>query len=524
MPSPRLSSLILAPIVSVSLLASCAPAAPEGEGEVETFGAASSALTAQQRLAACDQDPRVIAGLVTREICAGADIFFRETFEGNGRSCGTCHPVGNNFTIDIPFIDALLVDNPLDPLFVFEQDPGLTDLETPELKTLGLIRENIDGFDDLDNKFSMRAVPHTLSLATSITPDPVDGITSPPVHRTGWSGDGAPGTGSLREFLTGAITQHYPTDLGREPGVAFRLPTEQELDLTLAYQMSLGRTNELNLAQVNLADPEANDGRQAFLDPARGRCNVCHSNAGANHLDTGRNRNLDTGTRKAPATGTIGAFDGGFGGSGLASPNIDVLDIGFLNGFGDGTFSTPPLIEAVDTPPFFHTNAFGNDIEGAVAFYVSNFFRDSPAGLELEARFGSPVQFPDTDIIKIGRFLRVLNAAFNLDLARQRLDAAQVLVQQFHDTRADVQRRLMELAEAEIDDALQVLAVGGTPLHPVSTDRLQLAKTEIAAGLSAATWSQRQGRISNAISRVQNARDQFGSNINFQLGKGNLMY
>ena len=46
----------------------------------------------------------MIAKLVSRDICAGADIFFRETFNGNGRTCGTCHPAQNNFTIDAAFI------------------------------------------------------------------------------------------------------------------------------------------------------------------------------------------------------------------------------------------------------------------------------------------------------------------------------------------------------------------------------------------------------------------------------------
>ncbi|WP_437968099.1 hypothetical protein WMF04_01835 [Sorangium sp. So ce260] len=520
MPSSNWSSLILAPLVALASLASCAPPAREGEAHATV----SSALNAEDRIAACEQDPRVIAGLVTREICAGADIFFRETFEGNGRSCGSCHPVENNFTIDIPFIDALLDINPFDPLFVYEQEPELNKLEIHELKTLGLILENIDGFDDLDGKYVMRGVSHTLSLATSVTPDPMHEGADMPLHRTGWSGDGAPGSGSLRDFLTGGITQHFPADMSREAGVSFRLPTEQELDLTLAYQLSLGRLNELDLRRVKLTDPEANEGRLAFLDPQRGRCNVCHANAGANHLDTGRNRNLDTGTRKAPATSTFGAFDGGFGGLGQAAPNIDVLDLGFLNGFGDGTFNTPPIIEAVDTPPFFHTHAFGNDIEAAVAFYISSQFKESPAGRELEARFGAPIQFPDADIIKIGRTLRVLNAAFNLDLAKQRLHAARVLADRFHDTREDVQKRLMELAEVEIDDALQVLGVAGTPLHPVSRYRLRQAKSEIAAGLSAAGWSARQSRISGALQRVQNARGELGSNITFQLGQGNLMY
>ncbi|WP_437724930.1 hypothetical protein [Sorangium sp. So ce861] len=462
---------------------------------------------------------------MSREICAGADIFFRETFEGNGRTCGSCHPVENNFTIDIPFIDALLDINPFDPLFVYEEDAELTDLETYELKTLGLIRENIDGFDDLDGKYVMRGVPHTLSLATTIAPDPAHEGADMPLHRTGWSGDGAPGSGSLRDFLTGAVTQHLPKDLSREAGVSFRPPTEEELELTLAYQLSLGRTNELDLTRVKLTDPQANEGRLAFLDPQRGRCNVCHSNAGANHLDTGRNRNLDTGARRAPATGNSpGAFDGGFGGVGLSAPNIDVLGRGILDGYGDGTFNTPPIIEAVDTPPFFHSNAFGDTIEAGISFYGTADFKQSPAARELEARFGSPLQLRNGDIDTMGRFLRVLNAAFNLDLAKQRLQAARVLARRFHDTRDDVQKRLMELAEVEIDDALLVLDANGAPLHPVSQYRLRQAKTEIAAALSAAGWSARESRISIALLRVQNARDQFGSNITYQLGQGNLMY
>lgn len=50
------------------------------------------------------------------------------------------------------------------------------------------------------------------------------------------------------------------------------------------------------------------------------------------------------------------------------------------------------------------------------------------------------------------------------------------------------------------------------------------AKTEIAAALAATTSAQRQGPLSNAISRVENARDQIGANITFTLGAGNLFF
>lgn len=499
------------------LMASCG-APGEEESNVETR---AQELTASQRLAACASDVRVRAGLVSQQICAGADIFFREAFDGNGRTCGSCHPAANNLTIDRPFIDALRAQSPDDPLFAAELEPSLAELESSDLGDFGGIREHVDGFDKPPVS---RGVPHTLSLATTIAPDPSDGTSNPPVQRTGWSGDGAPGTGSLREFLTGAIIQHYPSDLGREPGVAFRLPTSQELDLTLAFQLSLGRLNELNLQQVNLADPDANDGRAAYLDPARGRCNFCHANGGANSELTGLNANFDTGTRTAPTFAF--PFDGGFGGQELDAPNIDALELELLpeNAFGDGTFNTPPVIEAVDTPPFFHTNAFGNTIEGAVAFYVGPQFQQSPAARELEAIFGTPVQFSGDDINKMGRFLRVLSSAFNLDIARQRLAAAETIASRFGDDGIDVQRGLLGLAEAEIDDALELLAGAIPPLHPIAQERLGLAKAEIQAALAAGTAAQRQNRVANARSRVTNARDHFGANINFQLGQGNLMF
>ena len=69
----------------------------------------------------------------------GRKIFFEETFEGNGRTCGTCHPAENNLTIDPKFIATLADD---DPLFVAEFVPKLKNLEKPELmRKFGLILE-----------------------------------------------------------------------------------------------------------------------------------------------------------------------------------------------------------------------------------------------------------------------------------------------------------------------------------------------------------------------------------------------
>ena len=202
----------------------------------------------------------------------GRQIFFNETFEGNGRTCGSCHPAENNFAIDPAFIASLSDD---DPLFVAEFNPDLKEnFEDPRLmREFGLILENMDGFDDLANKFTLRGVPHTLGL-----PNTIDSALGP---RTGWSGDGSPGDGTLRSFAIGAVIQHFTKTLNRVAGADFRLPTEEELDALEAFQFSLGRQQELSLP-LQLKGTVAKRGQALFLSPTEGKCFACHSNGGAN--------------------------------------------------------------------------------------------------------------------------------------------------------------------------------------------------------------------------------------------------
>ena len=512
---------------------------------VELLDGVTQALTVarttpQTRLERCSQDPRVMAGLVGTDVCAGADIFFRETFGGNGRTCGSCHPSANNLTIDKPFIDQLHAQNNRDPLFVNEFNPQLSQLETVDLRAVGAILENVDGFQDPTNKFVSRAVNHVFSLRTSILRDPGDGTSGAIVERTGWGGDGAPGNGALRFFLDGAIKQHFTKTLLRRENVDFQLPNDLERDLTAAFQLNLGRLTELDLPSVRITDAQAEEGRVLFLDPRRaGRCNLCHANAGANFIDTRLNRNFDTFTRFQ--SGDPGVHGGTVNGEFFADGGFDAVTptptiagsvdsngnpVFTINALGNGTFSVPPLIEAADTGPFFHNNSFGPRIEDAVNFYGGFFFGISPAVAALDQRFGAPLEVLNADqAIKIARFLRVLNAAFNASLTIQRLEAVRTLIGQFQNGFVPIQQKLVELAIVEVDDALAVLQDASiTPIQADVQADFTAAKAEAQLALSATTHTVRNQRVSNALTRMRAGRGRLGTNINFLMGQSNLMF
>lgn len=433
--------------------------------------------------------------------------------------------MANNTTLDVRFIEELRARNPADPLFVAETNSNLANLETSDLGNFAAILENVDGFQNPTQRFVSRTVSHVLSLSTSLTRDPGDETaTSPALERLGWGGDGV-GDGSLLAFLEGAIKQHFPKDLRRRDNVDFQKPTVEEAELTRTFQLSLGRLNELDLEQVSILDTEAEEGRRAFMDTSRGRCNVCHFNAGANFQDTGLNRNFDNGIRFASNANFLnGNRDAGFGGENDTQENPET------GGFGNGTFSPPPLIEAADTAPFFH-NAFKfqsrlpDDIEEAVNFYrlPSDAFGQSLGGKFLEQRFGSKLVLDGQDAAFIARFLRVLNAAFNLDLAKQRLDAASALIALSGNGSATIQTGLMELALAELDDALEVLPDRGE-IHDNARGPVQAAKDAVVLGIAATAATQRGTHITSALAQIAAGRGHFGSNITFELGQGNLMF
>ncbi|MEW6381973.1 MAG: hypothetical protein AB1611_20550 [bacterium] len=421
----------------------------------------------------------------------GEQLFFTETFEGNGRTCGTCHPATNNFTLDPAYIATL---PPRDPLFIAEHNPNLAELEKPELlRKFALILENVDGFSDPTNIFVMRGVPHLLGLSNTILSNPAQPGEFP-VQRTGWGGDGAPGTGSLREFAIGAVRQHFTKTLDRVEGRDFRLPTNSELDALEAFQLSLGRQEELDLEALHLKSEIAELGKETFLDrtfddPRAGKCQRCHGNAGANSTSTFFNDNRNTGVevmedQPARLIDPTIPVDGGFGQE----------DPGPHGGFGDGTFNITSLIEAADTPPFFHNNSI-NTIEGAVGFFNDDAFNNSPSGSTHQGL----VKLESTQVQAVAAFLRVINVLDNIRSSDS------------YDTRAKGANlcrgmKLLKIAISETEDAIEVLR-GGAFLHPDAVLLLEKAGQFEKLALAAGNINSRNSLIDKAIHQKSAARE-----------------
>jgi cytochrome c peroxidase len=437
-------------------------------------------------------------------ITEGRRLFLEETFDGNGRTCGTCHVESNNFTID-PALIATLPSN--DPLFVAETNPALAMLENSDLlRRFGLFLVNADGFDS-SRGFVLRSAQNVQALANSMLPqDDISGVdfstngrNPNPPERLGWGNDGPP----IRDFALVAIAQHAPTALSRTPGVHFRVPTDEELDALAAYQLALGRQEDFDLPALQLKSALASDGKKLFLDsgslfePGHKNCNACHFNGGGttaatfNPADPGFPR-LDgspkgfniaspTNANEIPLALTLGLpRDGGFGqvptifGS---FGNADDLPPPFGH-FELEEFNSPPVVESADTGPFFH-NHTAPDLEAAVAFYGSDAFKNGlvPQAMPIELS-ADPA---DPEVQAIAAFLRVLNALENI---RSSIDVAE---RGRTMSRAANLRDLAGLSLAETDDALDVLSRGAFAKQSepaIRSARVRLRTAKVALELA----------------------------------------
>lgn len=134
--------------------------------------------------------------------------------------------------------------------------------------------------------------------------------------------------------------------------------------------------------------------------------------------------------------------------------------------FGNGAFNTPPLVEAADTPPFYHNNAVAT-LEEAIAFYNTETFNTSPAAVR-----AGPILMQPSEVQAVAAFLRVVNAVENI---RQAVDLENRTLAPWNGSllHDPVEQRLAQAYE-ETGDAVQVLREAA--LHPDAVRRLLQAQ------------------------------------------------
>jgi mono/diheme cytochrome c family protein len=470
------------------------------------------------KVANASEKARKPADQLNELVARGRKIFTEETFEGNGRTCATCHRPDNNHTIDPAYIAKLPKD---DALFIAEHNPQLADLEKPALlRQFGLFVANVDGFD---RPPVLRSAPYLLGMAKTLGFETIaqkgefieddnyfyahdaiaqqDGRTTQAI---GWSGDGAPDGGSLRDFAKGAITQHMPKTLNRVAGSDFRMPDEDELDALEAYMLSLGRSEEVNLAAMQFKSPMVQKGKLLFdtknnpgqtLDAAgypnggapsygtTANCNGCHSNAGAISSTTGGNPTRDTGVERMrdqlhrlvdPSV----AYDGGFGQELQADCGPSFTQTCYSDGSKDprgirpadhqrlNRFNTPSLIEAADTGPFFHNNSI-TTLEETVAYYNTEAFNNSPGAFTSKG-INRQVKMDSSQVIAVALFLRSINVLENIR-------SSSLMDQKAMELRGDAAEQTIYLALVDTEDAVQVLSEAVINPYPEATDKLKSA-------------------------------------------------
>jgi hypothetical protein len=210
--------------------------------------------------------------------------------------------------------------------------------------------------------------------------------------------------------------------------------------------------------------------------------------------------------------------DGGFQAT-PANPN---------GSFGNGTFNAPPLVEAADTGPFFHTAttvsgasahnvATATTIEEAIAFYDSPAFNNSPSGQV------APIDMTATQIDDVGRFLRGVNATFNIAMAVKRLDAATKLVIRFSNSALSTQREMLRLANVEVIDALEVLSAVPS-LNSSSQTALRDARTFIDIARLTSSPFTRVAAIAAARSALTSGSSRIGTHLTYTIGDGTVMF
>ena len=170
-----------------------------------------------------------------------------------------------------------------------------------------------------------------------------------------------------------------------------------------------------------------------------------------------------------------------------------------------------------------------------MAFFTTAAFANSPAGRVTGVP--TPIPLSATDIANIGKFLRVLNAAFNASISIQRNNAALTLENSSGTSGGGNPRarepgeetgnrqtvnRMLALSNTEATDAIEVLSEKG--LHPDAVTLLNSAISKNSQAINELSSDLRATLIQGAINDLNAAKAKFGTGLTFNLGEGNLMF
>jgi hypothetical protein len=357
----------------------------------------------------------------------GRVLFSRETFNGNGRTCQTCHlPGRDQFGLTPQTIAGLPSD---DPLFVFESNVNLMRLATwsqpSDLRGvitgdsgsgrilagsgdtfLVLGGTNLTGRVRDTNGNSATVVAVNAGDLGGPTPsngsrrgledgammrsgralilENIDGFARREVFRAsphllnirltapyGLSGE----FDNLRDFSDGAVAQHFPRSLSRISDVDFRHPTPAELTAMEAFMNTISHPPEQSpLSDLDrFVTTEAQKRGRALFFSDSAKCFKCHSGPTFSQSDgslqgslAGVNDNFNTGVANLQTNQFPGR-------------ELPTEPAGLPAGESTRAFNTPPLFGLRLTAPFFHDGSAAT-IREAVRFYDSEEFVASPAG------------------------------------------------------------------------------------------------------------------------------------------------
>ena len=302
-------------------------------------------------------DPTAIRKIKKDLVAEGERLFFEETFGGNGRTCGTCHPKPDFLLV--PADIAVLPSDDL--LFKGELDINETFL------LRGLIQYPLGGASLLEPELRvLRSIP-TIANLRSTAPFTADGRAA-----------------RLEDQALEAVLLHALDGAVDVPGE--RLPSAEELQAIAAFQESI---------QV----PQRDFGRrprgkvvargQALFN-TKAACGLCHF--GQLLTDNSFHN-----------TGVVNDTAG----------DIDISDVPFDPGrcrvnpgandcqTSGASFNTPQLRGIRSMAPFFHNNSRAT-LRRVVEFYNSELFTSSPANQRLGI---GPLNLTTEEIDAITAFL-----------------------------------------------------------------------------------------------------------------------